>query len=641
MKQFLQPFKRLIPQIFLLLCLYFLSRIVFTWINIQSFDELSFKEFLRLSFYGLRFDISAILLINGLYILLLFLPFQIFRNQRGEKFLHWLFVITNAIAFSFEISDWAYFPYVFKRSTFDVLYMITRKGDFLSLLPHFIVDFWYAPLGLILFVVGLHKVNKWICKKTIVESGSSYAVKIWLLHGLSLVLVLGLTVIGIRGGLQYIPIGNSNALLMTENTYVPVVLNTPFSIMHSYSGKLEEVSYFQEAELANYFDPIKNYSGKEFRNKNVVVIILESFSRKFTVLGEGISYTPFLDSLMNHSFVCRNGYANAMHSADGVTAIISGIPSLMGEPITTSSYGTNKLTSLPALLRDKGYETAFYHGGTNGTMSFNIYAPNAGYNKYYGRSEYNSEIDYDGNWGIWDEPFLQYFAGGLNKMKQPFMASVFTLNSHDPYKVPAQYKDVLPTGPLPIHQSVAYTDLAIKKFFDRVSKEDWFNNTLFVFSADHCSPITPKEYNASTGMDMYAIPIFFFAPGDSTLKGGTNQVVQQIDILPTVLDHLGYNESFFSFGNSAFREVYPRFVVNELSGFYRCFMDDYLLTANEMQPKALYEVGKDTARRKNLLHVHREKAEKEIIPYFKAFVQLYRSALIHNRLFVEKTISMN
>src|SRR5690606_24672345 len=113
--------------------------------------------------------------------------------------------------------------------------------------------------------------------------------------------------------------------------------------------------------------------GKPFQDKNVVFIILESFSKEYTGLGGRTSYTPFLDSLMQHSFVCTNAYANALQSAKGIPAIISGVPSLMDEPITTSAYGTNKLTSLPALLRNKGYQTAFYHGGTNGTMGFDIY----------------------------------------------------------------------------------------------------------------------------------------------------------------------------------------------------------------------------------------------------------------------------
>ena len=153
-KALLQPLIRLFFQVLLLLVCYFISRSIFTLINLEKFDGLTIPEFFRLSFFALRYDLSAIVSINGLYFTLLLLPLPIWRFPVWDKFLQWLFVVTNAIAFAFEISDWAYFPFILKRSTIDVLDMISRKGDFLSLLPHFLVTYWYAPLGFALLVFG-------------------------------------------------------------------------------------------------------------------------------------------------------------------------------------------------------------------------------------------------------------------------------------------------------------------------------------------------------------------------------------------------------------------------------------------------------------------------------------------------------
>jgi phosphoglycerol transferase MdoB-like AlkP superfamily enzyme len=323
-----------------------------------------------------------------------------------------------------------------------------------------------------------------------------------------------------------------------------------------------------------------------------------------------------------------------VHSAEGVPAVISGMPALMDEPITTSSYGTDNLTSLPSLLKTEGYQTAFFHGGTNGTMSFDIYASNAGFDRYYGRTEYGNEGDYDGNWGIWDEPFLQFFARSLSTMKQPFVTSVFTLSSHDPFKVPVQYQNQLSKGSLPINQTIAYTDLALKKFFATAAQQPWYRNTLFVITADHAAPVSTDPYYSSYGMGRYAIPIIFFAPADTSLRRTTDTVIQQIDILPSVLDYLGYNKPFFAFGNSIFSKAYPRFVVNELSDHYLWYMNGYLLTADQLKPKALYDFNTDSLLHHNVLSQDNALAHQTLIPYFKAFIQLYRSSLINNKLTV-------
>lgn len=637
MKFWLPPIQRIFRQTLLLLLCYWLSRTAFTIINLHKFQGLSFTAFLKLCFYALRFDISTIAAVNAFYFLLLLLPFPFHKWKWLDKGLQGWFVVSNMLAFLFEISDWAYFPFTQKRTTIDVFDMVSRKGDFINLLPHLLVDYWFVPIGIFVITFLLWMANKRICKATpfiipLEKKNSS----LLLFYPLRIVAILGLSLLAVRGGLQYIPIGNGNALQVTDVQYVPIVLNTPFSITHSYSGKMEEVHFYDDNELKKYFNPIKQYPHNSFKTKNVVVIILESFSKQFTGIGGRISYTPFLDSLMKQGLVCTNAYANSLTSAEGIPCVLSGMPSLMEEPITTSSYGTNKLTSIPSVLKEKGYETSFFHGGTNGTMSFDLYAAGAGFNHYFGRKEYNNEADFDGNWGIWDEPFLQYFSKECSKMKQPFMASVFTLSSHDPFKVPDKYKTSLPKGDIPIQQCIAYTDLALRRFFERASKEPWFQNTLFVITPDHCSPESKDPYYSSLKMGMYAIPILFFAPGDTSLKGNNNELVQQLDILPSVLDYLGYEKPFFAFGNSIFKPAKPRFLINELTGKYQWFMNDYLLTANEENPDAFYNFKADSLCKNNLINAEKAKMQQEHLPYFKAFLQLYRSAVIHNQLSVDE-----
>lgn len=634
---FRPPLKRLLFQILLLLVIYSISRAVFTLINSDHFKGLTAGSYLRMAIYGLRFDISAILTLNAPYIILLFLSFGLLRYRWWERSLNILFIVVNLIALAFELSDWAYYSFTLKRATSDVLDMVGRKGDFINLLPHFLTQYWYIFLVFIAVCFCFIKINNAICQRyPAIGKNAAPDLKQVFIRILAFVIITGLSIMGIRGGVQNQPLNISFALQAAGNDDVPIVLNTPYSIISTISNnKLTEVKFYSDAALKQYVSPVRQYPGRPFNKKNVVVIILESFSKQFTGLGKFKSYTPFLDSLSQHAYVCRNAYSNAMHSAEGIPAVVAGIPSLMDGPFTTSYYGTNAITALPNVLKKEGYSSAFFHGATNGTMSFDMFCNNAGFDQYYGRSEYPDSKDYDGAWGIWDEPYLQYFAHQLAGMPQPFFSTVFTVTSHDPFKVPEKYKNVLPKGGLPIQQCIAYTDLALREFFANISKQPFFNNTLFVITPDHCA-LQTQDYRDHANLGFYRIPIIFYAPGDSIMKGGTDELVQQIDILPSVLDYLGYNKPFFAFGNSIFDTNAKRFLTVELSGRYQCLSGNYIAKMNNYKAREVFNYAADTACNNNIIDTDEGKVRLGMESYFKAFIQLYNTSLIHNKMRVDE-----
>src|SRR5690606_20145608 len=120
-------------------------------------------------------------------------------------------------------------------------------------------------------------------------------------------------------------------------------------------------------------------------------------------------------------------------------------------------------------------------------------------------------------------------------------------------------------------------------------------------------------YYSSLNMGAYAIPVLFYAPGDSSIIKATDTVFQQIDILPSVLDYIGYEKAFFAFGNSIFSDAYPRFVVNEHSGSYQWYMDGFLLSTNNLAPKALYNFKKDSLCTRNILAEKNQAEAKHIV----------------------------
>ena len=175
-----------------------------------------------------------------------------------------------------------------------------------------------------------------------------------------------------RGGTQLRPIKNIHASTFGKGKYVPLILNSPFSIMSSLGEKgLKEKNYFRPEIAKSYFDAKTSHSADSANYKNVVVIILESFSREYIGYYNNFKgYTPFLDSLIRQSLVCQHAYANGKKSIEGIPAVLSGIPALADKPYILSQYGSQKGNSIASLLSQHGYDCSFYHGGHPGTMGF-------------------------------------------------------------------------------------------------------------------------------------------------------------------------------------------------------------------------------------------------------------------------------
>jgi len=356
---------------------------------------------------------------------------------------------------------------------------------------------------------------------------------------------------------------------------------------------------------------------------------------KDTKITDYKGYTPFLDSLINESLVFEYSFANGRKSIDAMPSILAGIPSLSTNYVL-SIYSNNAIQGLPALLKTKGYDCSFMHGAPNGSMGFQAFANMAGFDHYYGRTEYGNNADFDGWWGIWDEPFLQYCVDVFNKNPQPFMTSIFTVSSHHPFVLPQQYEDVFPEGALPIHRTVGYTDYALRKFFESASKESWFHNTVFVITADHTTKSLYDEYKTFVGM--FQVPIIFYEPGNENMKGvKKEEVIQQIDIMPTLLNYLHFDQPYFAFGMDAFapQNTDKRFAINTLNDFYMLYEGYYVLKATDDKAVALYDFHSDRLLTKNLLNSEPERAER-MYNKLKSFRQQYNDRMIDDDMIIEK-----
>jgi len=494
-----------------------------------------------------------------------------------------------------------------------------------------LLHFWYLTLLWFLLLWVSYKMYNGIKFDLSSTAGKRGG---WLFQCVLFVASLAVVAIGGRGGLQLKPIGIINAGFYTAPQNMPLVLNTPFAVITTFGKQeLHEMEYFDESELSKFFSPIHGYrlfQDSVSNENNVVIIILESFSSEYTGFFNPNSrgYTPFLDSLAVNGLSFINCFANGKKSVEAIPAIVAGLPTLMDNPYITSIYAGNKVEGLATHLKKIGYSTSFYHGGNNGTMGFDAFAKVSGFEKYYGRSEYNNDKDYDGKWGIYDEEFYTYFANGLNNTKQPFLSCFVSLSSHHPYSVPEKYKDKFDKGELPIHESIGYADYALRKFFETVSEMSWFDNTLFVITADHTEK--PLSDYFSTRVGIYDIPLIFYKSGGD-FKSIMDRTAQQTDIMPSVLNYLGYREDFLAFGNSVFREHAGAWSVSFLNEIYQIIQGGNALQFDGEKTTGLYKIETDTLLKNNLMEKEPELVLSMEIQ-LKAIIQSYNYRLINNQL---------
>ncbi|MGB0918673.1 MAG: LTA synthase family protein, partial [Flavobacteriales bacterium] len=204
--------------------------------------------------------------------------------------------------------------------------------------------------------------------------------------------------------------------------------------------------------------------------------------------------------------------------------------------------------------------------------------------------------------------------------------------SHHPYTIPEAYKNKFPKGTLPIHESVGYTDQSLREFFKKASKTDWYKNTLFVITADHTSLSENQEFQTKLGS--LKIPIILFHPAGTLQPSVQNQIVQQIDIMPTVLDLLDYNEPFFSFGVNAFDTLASHTAVAFKHDQHQIFRNEKLICFDGENTNFAYDVNADELLHHNLVESENfNYSENE--KYLKGFIQTYSKALNENKMTVE------
>ena len=628
--------------VLLVMVLYSLLRVGCYAVNTDMFPDVDGAHLWEILCGGVRFDLTAVLYLSSLYIIgmLLPIPARWRNNAVYQRVLAWLFIVPNAIGIVVNTIDIVYMRFTDRRTTCTFFTEFANDNNLLRIAWQGITEYWYVTLMGVAALAVL-----FFCTRKRADASCE---RIWVYYvreTLLFAVTVYMCVIGIRGGFgRYTrPITLSNAMLYANTPRESaLVLNTPFALMRSTEGRTyTDPHYFEPEEMAHIMTPIHESEATPDRESqmNVVVIILESFSTEYIGFynqeaTDYEGYTPFLDSLLAQSVTWQQSFASGRKSIDAMPSVLSSIPMLI-DPYVVTPYSTNAVSSIADCLGREGYTTAFFHGAPNGSMGFQAYARSAGFQHYYGMDEYpEARRDYDGTWAIWDEPFLQYYAQAMSDMKEPFMTAVFTASSHHPFRVPESYLDTFPEGSLPIHKCIGYSDHALRRFFAFAKTQPWFEHTLFVLTADHTNQLTRPEYTNAAGL--YRVPIAFYYP-DSLPASQRSDVISQTDIMPSVLNYLGYNKPYFAFGEDALMHSKAHnYAVCYNYPVFQIMGDSLLVQFDGEQIVGVYAYRTDRTLKENIAARVEPQRIEPMGAYLKAYIQQYIHRMIHDELRIEK-----
>lgn len=548
-----------VRRVSILLFAYTLTRILFFAWNYQLLKSGSGYEILGAFVRGLRFDLSSILYTNAVLLLLWMLP-QHWRSRRWfEKVDLSLFIVINFICLGTNMIDVEFTRFIGRRLTLEYIFMSQdvqnqSYGIFLTYWP-----FFFMLFALVGVLAGLYE-------KFDQDNVS------WARAGIERLAIIGLTIIGMRGGFGIKPLSAVDAYFSPKHELGLLVMNSPFSLIKNLpSDDLKGSRYFNDSsEMISHLDELTHGSRPPLgvaEGYNVVVFILESFSLEDVgSYNKWSGYLPFFDKLSHskNAFFFKNNFANSRRSIDSVHSVFCSLPALMVNSILTSEYSQNHIECLPQILKEHGYSSTFLHGAYNGSMHFDAFSPLAGFDNFVGFNEFpdKSARNLDPHWGIADEPMLQHMVSVIDEAKKPTFAGVFTLSSHHPYFIPEHLRGRFPIGTNEIHESMGYADYSLKRFFEVAQTKPWFNKTIFVFTGDHVHPTNHNEYYNALGV--FRVPLMFYVPGlDQEIKVSINRITQQADIMPSVLDLLGISRKKpILFGQSVFDSGKPGLAYN-------------------------------------------------------------------------------
>ena len=558
-----------------------LARAALLVIHYETFASLTATETFLAFFFGLHFDFSSIFLVAIAPLCFMNLPF----SRLGKRWFSgwaWLWFSLLSLQLLILAGDLVYFGHT-KRHVANEALLVGNDIGFLTEIAR--TSYLWVILLVVLFVGLLGYLwNKGI-KKDLHPIRPLKAWGIWI--GILLVGFLA-----IRGNAGLKPISIVDAFSTGNVVEGQLRLNGFFSMIRSHAkfSKLSHV-YYKPEEVRDIlglphsdYPLLKQYSHPQKTGHNIVLLILESWTPEYLASYEGTdkTLTPNFDRMAKKGLKFEEFYASGQRSIEGIQAILTGVPPMIGHPELAYGLEMSHLTEVGTVARKHGYKTLFGRTAQRDSFRLLTAAQRVGFTHVFGMEDVPRIRDYptkNPRWG-WDYDTLMYGLEKLNKLAPPFLSIFFTATTHKPFPdpgAPFHRKPYSPSGKDGFTNSLYYADWALGEFMKKAEKEPWFSNTIFILTADQVGTryLTRNQSPGKHLRNDFRIPLVLYAPG--IIEPGVNRKVSShVDLMPTLFDLLGFNDPFSSIGESVLKEN-PGFAIVKQGSISTIFTSEGVL----------------------------------------------------------------
>ena len=536
------------------LIIFLLARIGIFAVHYQNFSSLTFEEVLLGFFYGLRFDLASLQVFVGIPLLLMALPFRWCNSLWWHGLLSLLVFLLLVAEGSVLIGDVVYFGYVKRHLTNELLFI---GKDIKYLISEIAANPGYFMIWLALVCLALFY---WL-KLTKIK------VKTVRMHWLKFILFLVFVVITGRGGIGMKPLAIVHAYSSGSSSFGNLVLNGVFSASHSSLSAAVERKSISELQIIETLNFPHDFWQKQFplaqknesipgKSYNLVILFVESLTPRYIDSFGGNDYkiTPNLDRLSAKGWKFNRFFSHGQRSIEGAQSVLTGMPSILGLP-TIANLSSN-YSKIAVLAEQNGTSTIFVNSTLRESFLAQAIAASTGFSEYYGKEDMPLLLDYlpeekDRNLG-WDYETLMFSLEKINNRKTSFLAFINLSTDHTPFpklNAPFNRHPHHATGEGGYLNSLHYTDWAIGEFFNKAKNEHWFENTIFVITADHVL----AHFQNGDLLERFRIPLIFYAP--KLLKPRIIETVSsQLDLMPTFIEFMGLDAEYTALGTSLLRK---------------------------------------------------------------------------------------